>query len=295
MATRGGPPATGIVTPEAVRLEFDTAGIASRVVAELLDLTVQWLLLLGLFVAAGAIGSAADATAVVVVVVVVLVGVFAVIVGYPVAMETLWNGRTLGKAALGLRVVTREGAPVRFRHAAIRAMIGMIEVWALFGLPASVSIIASRRDQRLGDLVAGTLVLRQRAGRRPTAPVQFAVPWNWEPWVATLDVAPLTPEQYGVVRAFLLRTAELTPAARWQVAAELAAMVAERTGTQVPPSVHPEMFLTCVATAYQRRFAPAPGGGPYGPYGPTGSPGPTGPGSTAAPGAPVTPAVPGWG
>jgi uncharacterized RDD family membrane protein YckC len=259
MATRGGPPATGIVTPEAVRLEFETAGVASRVIADLIDLTSQLVLLLASFFALGAISGAIDAQALLVVAAFVIS--FLVIFGYPVALETLWNGRSLGKAALGLRVVTREGAPVRFRHAAIRAMIGLIEIWALFGLPAAVSIIASRRDQRLGDLVAGTLVLRQRAGRRPSAPVVFSVPWNWEPWVATLDVAGLTPEQYGVVRAFLLRAGELTPEARWQVAAELGSMVSGRMAVPVPPSVHPEMFLTCVASAYQRRFNAASGVG----------------------------------
>ena len=171
----------------------------------------------------------------------------------PAAMETLWGGRTLGKAAMGLRVVTREGAPERFRHAAIRAMVGLVEIYVLLGIPAVISIVVSRRDQRLGDLVAGTLVLRQRAGRRATPPVVFGVPWNWEGYVQGLDVSPLSEEQYGVVRAVLLRCAELSPAARWQVTTEVATMVAGRMCIPVPVQVAPEMFLTCVATAYQRR------------------------------------------
>ena len=188
-------------------------------------------------------------------VVVSLIAFFLALVGYPAVMETFWNGRTLGKAAMGLRVVTREGAPERFRHAAIRSMIGLVEIYLLLGIPAVISIVTSRRDQRLGDLVAGTLVLRQRAGRRAAPPVAFGVPWNWEAYVQSLDVSPITDEQYGVVRAVLLRLGELTPAARWQVTTEVATAVAGQMRIPVPVQVAPDMFLTCVATAYQRRHA----------------------------------------
>jgi uncharacterized RDD family membrane protein YckC len=254
MATTGGPPTTGIVTPEAVLLEFETAGVASRTVAELLDIGVQFgglfVVLTGTAFVAGALGGELGG---VVVVVVAFVAVFLALFGYPALMETFWNGRTLGKAAMGLRVVTREGAPERFRHAAIRAMIGFVEIYAFLGIPAVISIVTSRRDQRLGDLVAGTLVLRQRAARRAAPPIAFGVPWNWETYVQSLDVSPITYEQYGVVRAVLLRCGELDAGARWQVTTEVATLVAGRMRIPVPVQVPPEMFLTCVATAYQRR------------------------------------------
>ncbi len=255
MATTGGPPATGIVTPEAVLLEFETASVASRTVAELLDIGVQLTALLVLLTAVGFVGGIGEGAGAAAAVIIILLVVFLALVGYPVAMETFWNGRTLGKAAMGLRVVTREGAPERFRHAAIRAMIGLIEIYALVGVPAVIAIVTSRRDQRLGDLVAGTLVLRQRAGRRAAPPVAFGVPWNWESYVGTLDVSTITDEQYGVVRAVLLRLGELAPAARWQVTTEVATSVAGQMRIPVPVEVPPDMFLTCVATAYQRRHA----------------------------------------
>lgn len=256
MATNGGPLATGIVTPEAVLLEFPTAGVASRTIAELLDIGASLLgmsvVLTGLVVVANALG---DGIGSVLLTVVGLLLTFLLLVGYPAAMETFWNGRTLGKAAMGLRVVTREGAPVRFRHAAIRAMLGLIEIWAFLGIPAVISIMVTQRDQRLGDLVAGTLVLGQRAGRQGSAPVAFGVPWNWESYVQSLDVSPVTDEQYGVVRAVLLRAGELSPDARWQVSTEVATAVAGQMRIPVPVQLAPEMFLTCVATAYQRRHA----------------------------------------
>ncbi len=253
MATTGGPPATGIVTPEAVLLEFETAGVASRTIAELLDLGVQFAGLMVVLIAVSFVSTVVGGD--VLAVVVSLVAFFFALVGYPAVMETFWNGRTLGKAAMGLRVVTREGAPERFRHAAIRSMIGLVEIYLLLGIPAAISIVTSRRDQRLGDLVAGTLVLRQRAGRRAAPPVAFGVPWNWEAYVQGLDVSPITDEQYGVVRAVLLRLGELTPAARWQVTTEVATAVAGQMRIPVPVQVAPDMFLTCVATAYQRRHA----------------------------------------
>jgi uncharacterized RDD family membrane protein YckC len=255
MATNGGPLATGIVTPEAVLLEFRTAGVASRTVAELLDIGAELLALMVVFVALALVGNAIGDFGPVVVAVAGLLLSFLFLVGYPAIMETFWNGRTLGKAAMGLRVVTREGAPVRFRHAAIRAMLGVVEIFAFAGIPAVVSIIVTRRDQRLGDLVAGTLVLAQRSGRQSAPPVTFAVPWNWETYVQSLDVSPMTDEQYGVVRAVLLRVDELSPGARWQVSTELATSVAGQMRIPVPVEVAPEMFLTCVATAYQRRHA----------------------------------------
>ena len=110
MATTGGPPATGIVTPEAVLLEFETAGVASRTIAELLDLrravrrACRRARSSLAFVGAPPAGSATSLA-----VVLSLSRSFLVLVGYPTVMETFWNGRTLGKAAMGLRVVTRGG------------------------------------------------------------------------------------------------------------------------------------------------------------------------------------------
>jgi uncharacterized RDD family membrane protein YckC len=95
----------------------------------------------------------------------VLLLVFALQFGYPVGFETLWRGRTPGKAAMGLRVVTVEGAPVRFRHAATRAAIGLLELTGTAGAIAVIASLSSARGQRLGDLAAGTLVIRERRAR----------------------------------------------------------------------------------------------------------------------------------
>lgn len=245
----------GIITPEAVVLEFETAGTASRVLSALIDFTIQFLAFTIVVFATAYTASSTGTAGNWLVAAVLILAVFLIVLAYPTAMETLWNGRSVGMAAAGLRVVTVEGGPVRFRHAAIRTSVGVVELWALLGIPAVLSTILSRRNQRLGDMVAGTIVLRERTGlRRPTA-LGFAPPPGWEGYVATLDVSGLTDDQYAAVRAFLHRCHDLTPAARWSLAVRLADATAVRIRHQPPPGVSPELFLHCVAAAFQRRHA----------------------------------------
>lgn len=242
----------GIVTPEAVLLEFDSAGAASRVIAELIDLSAMGMALIALLFGMGvldqfgSLGSTLTA-------IVMIVMIFGIFVGYPIAIETLWNGRTLGKAAMGLRVVTQEGGPIRFRHAAIRGIFGLVEIYVLTGTVAVLAILFSKRSQRIGDMVAGTIVVSERTvGGSPRA-MSFRPPWGYEPYAASLDVSALTPDQYGIIRSFLLRVNELTPQARAGTAYRLANPVAIRMRHQPPPTVTPEAFLLCVAAAYQLR------------------------------------------
>lgn len=253
-------PPRGIVTPEAVVLEFETASVGSRSIAMVLDVLLQavvlWLLIFALALGSEAVGST-------VVIILVVIMVFLVLFGYPAAMETLWNGRTLGKAALGLRVVTREGAPIRFRHAAIRTIFGLVDFWLLFGSVAVLTIILTRRNQRLGDLVAGTIVLRERTAAGRTVAVTFPPPPGYESYTASLDVSALRPEQYAVIRSFLMRVFELTPGARVALAVRLANPTAMAMHHRPPPTVPPEVFLACVAAAYQQRHALAGASSPY--------------------------------
>jgi uncharacterized RDD family membrane protein YckC len=175
----------------------------------------------------------------------------ALVFGYPVACETLWRGRTLGKAALGLRVVTVEGGPVRFRHAAIRTALGVVEIAITGGAVAVLCILLTRRHQRLGDLVAGTLVLRERSGLRAPAPVAFSVPYGLEGYAATLDVAALTADDYRAVRTFLVRAPTLPAGVRWWLSEQVATPVATRVRPAPPPGVAAEPWLVCVAAVHQ--------------------------------------------
>lgn len=256
--TGGGPrwAPVGIVTPEAVALEFAPAGVGSRLLGLSLDLLIEGAALFGVLFGVGLAtgGGLPDSVAVAVVV----VSLFLALLGYPILCETLWNGRTVGKAAVGLRVRTREGAPIRFRHAAVRGALGLVDFWLTAGAAATLSVLLTRDSQRLGDLAAGTIVIRERRPASVTAQaVTFTPPAGWEPYALGLDVGAMTSEQYGIVRGFLLRAHQLSPEARSQLSVRLAGPLARVLRHEPPAGVHPEAFLLCAAAAYQRRHAGA--------------------------------------
>jgi uncharacterized RDD family membrane protein YckC len=215
----------------------------------------------------------------------VLLLAFALQFGYPVGFETLWRGRTPGKAALGLRVVTVEGAPVRFRHAATRAAIGLLELTGTAGAIAVIASLSSARGQRLGDLAAGTLVVRERRSSGPPRAVSFRPPPGLESYVRVLDVSRLERRDYATVRDLLRR--ELPADLRAQLGEQVAASLVGRVQPPPPPGLDALTWLRCVAAAVQGG-AGAPGPGQTGRHVAAG-PGPrTGPGEawTAPPVAP---------
>jgi uncharacterized RDD family membrane protein YckC len=280
-----------MVTPEAVALEFRTANIGSRILAFFVDWLVVGAGVALLLLAIALVGTVAGSSLpewLGLALVLVLLPCWTL--GYFIAFETLWRGRTLGKAALGLRVVTSEGAPVRFRHAAVRALVGLVDFYLGLGFFAVVFILFSRNNQRLGDLVAGTLVLRERSGLAAPVPVSFAPPPGYEPYTATLDVARLTTEEYQAARSYLLRAPSLPPTPRAALARQLADPLAAHLRPPPPPGITPELFLRCVAAAYQQRQRAA--AARPGPAGPLVAPGPAPGRPPTAPGPDPQPAAP---
>jgi uncharacterized RDD family membrane protein YckC len=238
----------GIVTPEAVLLDLPAAGIASRMAAKVVDLLCQLTLLYAGFLGIGALllGSASRAAAAVF----STLWVFGCLVLAPIASEGWWNGRTPGKAIMNLRVVTLDGGPVSWRHAFLRGIAQVVDVYLPLGiLPA----LATRRSQRFGDLMAGTFVLVERHGGLAATPIAFYPPPGWEQFVASLDVGRLRPEQYRLIRSFLLRVGELEAGARWHLSVRLADAASRRVSPPPGYGVAPETYLICVASAYQYR------------------------------------------
>jgi uncharacterized RDD family membrane protein YckC len=251
-----------LVTPEAVVLQFDTAGLPSRLFARLLDLVVQVIALFVFLFLGGLIGSAVgDNESQVLDIILVVLGtvlLFLLLLGYEAIFETVWKGKTPGKAALGLRVMTAEGAPIRFRHAAIRSALSLVDVFLFSGLIGIIAILVTRNNQRLGDLVAGTIVVRERSATKAPTAISFPVPHGCEAYADTLDVSAVTQAEYGAIRSFLMRAGTLAPQVRSGLAADLGSPLVQRMH-HVPPSwVGPELFLACVAAVYQRRFGALP-------------------------------------
>ncbi|MDT0615769.1 RDD family protein [Streptomyces lancefieldiae] len=240
-----------LVTGEAVALELRPAKLPSRALAVLLDLAVAvavYVAVTVLLVASTASLDTAAQTAL------SIAAFVLVLVGAPIAVETLSHGRSLGKMACGLRVVRDDGGPIRFRHSLVRGLIGVIEILLTFGVVACIASLVSARGRRLGDVFAGTLVVRERV---PVAPAGFVPPPP--PWLvgrfSGLDLSAVPDGLWLAVRQYLTRMGQLDPRVGWAVAERLAADVAARTGAPAPQGVPPAAYLAAVLQERQAREA----------------------------------------
>jgi uncharacterized RDD family membrane protein YckC len=240
-----------LVTGEAVALELRPARLPSRALAVVLDLAVAVaayvVVTLALVVATASLDEAAR-------VAVSIATFLLVLVGGPIAVETLSHGRSLGKLACGLRVVRDDGGPIRFRHALVRGAIGVVEILMTFGVVACIASLVSARGRRLGDVFAGTLVVRERVASGQAA---FAPPPP--PWLAgrfsALDLSAVPDGLWLAVRQYLTRMGQLDPQVGWGMAQRLADDLAARTGAPVPPETPPAMYLAAVLQERQAREA----------------------------------------
>nr|WP_203625293.1 RDD family protein [Streptomyces sp. SID9913] len=290
-----------MVTGEAVALELRPARLPSRALAVLLDLAAAMAVYIGLTILVVAATASLDEAAQTA----ISLSLFLLtLVGGPILIETLTHGKSLGKLACGLRVVRDDGGPIRFRHSLVRGLIGVIEILMTLGVVACIASLVSARGRRLGDVFAGTLVVRERvpAGRSGYVPPP-------PPWLAGrfqgLDLSAVPDGLWLAVRQYLTRMGQLDPQVGSAMAQRLASDLADRTGTPVPPGVHPAAYLAAVLQERQAREARRafgngaaaggrPGGmaaGPTGPYGPPApAQGPYGqPGYPAAASAPAAP------
>ncbi|NKY16451.1 RDD family protein [Streptomyces somaliensis] len=264
-----------VVTGDAVVLGLRPARLPSRALALLIDLVVVWtaylLVSLVLALATASLDEAALAA-------VSAASFLLVLVGGPIAVETLSHGRSLGKMACGLRVVRDDGGPIRFRHALVRGLVGIVEILMSFGVIACIASLVSARGRRVGDVFAGTLVVRERVPVGRTAPVPPPPPWLAGRF-AQLDLSGVPDALWLGIRQYLTRMRELDPEAGGMLAERLADELAARTGTPAPPGVPAAAFLAAVVHERRvrdaRRVAPA-GAGAGGASGTGGVAGPSG-------------------
>jgi uncharacterized RDD family membrane protein YckC len=239
---------SSVITGEAVAIDLRVARLGSRMIGAALDIVVQ-LILLGLLVALSARVTDEEALAAAL----FLTSYVVAAVGYPLVLETLWNGRTLGKAAMGLRAVRDDGSPMRFRQALVRALLRAVVEGPtpLFGIPAVVTSMISDRGKRLGDLLAGTVVLQERI---PTSGASAPVmPPPLAGWATSLDLSRLDDGLALSARQFLGRAGQLSQAAREALGARLVAAVAERVTPPPPPGTPGWAYLSAVLAERRRR------------------------------------------
>lgn len=204
-----------ISTPEGVDVELTLAGIGSRFIAALLDLLVQGGVLLASAVALGVLGGGGSGLAQAAFSIIF----FLVFFGYDVLFEVRSRGRTLGKRWTGLRVVRTGGRPVTFVPSCVRNVMRVVDILPAFYAIGMLSIFVTARNQRLGDLAAGTLIVRERPGgvRERAAAVEPAVARGIDGW----DVSAVSAQDVGTVRQFLARRGDLETGARAELAGEL--------------------------------------------------------------------------
>lgn len=171
------------------------------------------------------------------------------LVGIPTAVETATRGRSLGRLAVGARIVRDDGGAIGFRHAFIRALVGFVEIVATFGSIAAVVGLMNARSRRLGDILAGTFSQHERV--RTPVTVDIAVPSELTTWAQTADVARLPDPLARRVAHFIRQSAGMNPASRDRLAASLAEEVAAFVHP-VPPA-SPAAFLLAVAVLRRQR------------------------------------------
>lgn len=239
-----------MVTGEGVAVELPIAGVPSRAASGIIDLLVAGVVLVGGAILVGAVFSGTSSAVGRTVSILLVV---AVTVGLPAVVETVTRGRTLGKLALGLRVVRDDGGPITARHALTRALVGWPEIYLLLGAGALVAALVSPRAKRLGDMAAGTYVVSQRASLRLLPPPVMPPPLAQ--WAAGADLAALPPGLAIAVRQFLGRAQGLTPASRHELGQALLRSVIPYVSPPPPAGFHAEHVLAAVIADRRRRDA----------------------------------------
>ena len=236
------------VTPEAVSISADVAGLGSRMIAILIDSAIQVALfiLIGLALAGlGLKGTAAAAAG--------LGGILFLYLGYFFLFEGLWAGRTPGKRAQRIRVVRADGQPAGWTQVGIRTLLRLVDILPTAYAIGSFAILLTARSQRLGDLAAGTLVVRER-------PAPLPMPFSVSPAGATvgvvLDTTSVSPELYSAIRSFLERRGTLVAGARDQLASQFGALARRHVGGAGDWSGSNEGLLEAVVTSYRARYQP---------------------------------------
>ena len=248
----------GVVTPENIAFQYQLAGPFRRLPAYAIDLAVRWVLIIALIVPMYVIGALIDFT---------LLGPFAIAAGfiiyfliswfYGTVMETYFNGRTVGKWVCGIRVIDIEGRPISGRRALIRNLLRIADMAPMYaisnlaegvppiymiptGMIGLLSMIVTRRMQRLGDLAAGTMVIvDERIWKLPVSKVE-------DPRVPAL--ASFIPADYRVSRSmaralaiYAERRQYLTPARRREIARHLTVPLVDRF--EFRPDIDPDLLM----------------------------------------------------
>jgi uncharacterized RDD family membrane protein YckC len=236
-----------VVTGDAVVLDVQIAQLPVRALSAMIDVIVVFITyLIGVLLWASTLSQFDNALSAAVLIIFTVLA----LVGYPIAFETATRGRSLGKMALGLRVVSEDGGPERFRQALFRALAGVIEIWIFAGGPAVICSMLSPKGKRIGDIFAGTVVISERAPRlSPPLPMPPQLAW----WASSLQLSGLRPDQAELARQFLSRASQLDSGIRDQMAYRIVSEIVSQISPPPPPGLPPQLVLSAVLAERHRR------------------------------------------
>ncbi len=232
---------SSIITGEAVVLELRPASFAARALGLMLDLLVYFVLLMFMSLLIGGMLPDLDDAAGRAV---MLSGVVLCLVIIPVAVETLSRGRSVGKLAVGLRIVRDDGGSIRFRHAVIRGLVGFLEIFLTFGGLAVAVALFNDKSKRLGDIVAGTYSVRQRV-QQEVKVFPYAPPYL-QGWAALADIGRIPDAAARRANQFVQQAPRMAPASRTSMAVSLASELSAHVAPPPPPGTLPEDYLWAV-------------------------------------------------
>ncbi|GAP80521.1 hypothetical protein Y09_3382 [Brachybacterium sp. SW0106-09] len=239
-----------LITGDAVLLDLRTASFATRIVSAVIDGVLQLALLIGGILSVAWFADRAALDDGFLAAGILLASVLAY-VGYPVLSELLLRGRSVGRLVMGTRVVRDDGGPVHVRQSMLRAVMAMFEIWSTTGAVALVCSVIDRRSRRIGDLLAGTMVIQERMRTHP--PQRIEVPLSLRDWAQAADVGRLPLPLLQDIRALLPRAGQINAESRHQLSRDLLRRTLPHVAPAPPPGTPPEEFLAAVLAERSRR------------------------------------------
>jgi uncharacterized RDD family membrane protein YckC len=236
-----------IETPEQTPLEFAIAGIGSRFLAMAIDTLIQ--IAVGIVIGIGggmllAFVESTHALSSLWIFAIAILFFLVLIYGYFAIFEAVWNGQTPGKRQMGIRVIKDSGRPITPSESVARNLLRLVDQLPTFYAVGVVSIALSKQNKRLGDFVAGTIVVREKS-LQESRPV-----WQTPQAAASVTYGSerLTPEEFALVEAFLNRRSELDAEVRYRMASQIAARIQPKLSIPANESPSPEKLLEAVAS-----------------------------------------------
>lgn len=242
-----------IETPELIPLEFPIAGIGSRFLAVAVDTLIQFGLavaLIGLGIVLLSISTFRSHRGAVWLDAIGIIAYFLLLFGYFAGFESLWNGQTPGKRYLHLRVIKISGQPINAYDSVARNLLRIVDsLPGLYGI-GILSVLLSKNSQRLGDFVAGTVVVHEQALTNRPAPG-----WPGSGPVAPpgYDLSNLTPDEFDLLEAFLSRRAQLAPNVRKEMARRIVLRISPKLEIPERDRIDAEVLIEKLANEYRRR------------------------------------------